>query len=207
MSGLIRKHRLLTGDVLDRRRLRECFFEVAQRLSMIPSHALADEHLTREDFDLHAWVEMLVSHSENIGFITPNYGYVVADSMLEVVHDDSYFEAKLAWSIDVNISDGAASNLLYAFPVIDGVGAYHLMDFLMADQLVSYTFVAGTTAVIPEDGTPQDAYTFDTVYRTNLGNHGNVVGLNGHSHVGIMVGSIGKFKIQKCDIVIKKVLR
>lgn len=207
MSGLIREHRLLAGDVLDRRRLRESFFEMAQRLNMIQAQSLADNHLTREDFELNSWVEMLNSHAEDINFVTPDYGYIVADSLVEVIHDDSYFEAKLSWSLDVNITNGAASNLMYAYPIVDGIPAYHLMDFLMADQLVSYTFVAGNPAVVPEDVTPNDAYTFDTTYRTCLGNHGNVVGLNGRSHVGIMVGSIGKFGVKKSDILVKKVLR
>lgn len=206
MTGLIRKDQLLNGDALDRRRIWESFMEAAERLSEISSFAIGDGILGRENFELNSWIEMYTSHSQSQNFVAPDYGSVVSDSMIEVVHDDSFFEGRICWAIDLRPGD--AGKLAFAYPVVDGIPIYGALDFMMVDQLIEYIYIYGATAVDPDNEVTQAASaSFVNTYNSSLGGEAHVQGLNGRSSVVIMVRSIGEFVINKCDISLKKVLR
>lgn len=208
MSGLIRQHTLSDLDALDRRRVWENYLEVAKRLSEIRGSALGDGVLKRMDFQLQSWVEFQTAHGESLNYATPRDGAFIPNALLEMVQDDGFYELRVAWSIDVQLSN--SSKFIVAWPVFDGKACYEGMDYLQQDQVVKCIApVPGNPAVDPSDsGNLQAGDSLSNVHGdVTLGNSFNVVGLNGRSHLSIMIKSVGRFDVKKCTISVKRVLR
>ena len=234
MTGVIRQHVLSVNDALDRRKVTELFLEMAKRLSAIDGHAIRGTQLRRGNFKIDAWEEYQSDLDWGINFLTPEMGYVVPATSYDFVLDDSYVEANVTWSIQATPGDEQASNMLMAIPVVDGVGVYGAEDWLEVDQLLNYDVLTafGNAAIDPteqnyvggvsfQDAVADDAYSWALDAGTtfslsggdnvdgvmSLGNSGHVVALNGRSRVGIVVFSIGKFKVTKATMLLRKVLR
>lgn len=209
MTGVLRRHFLSDGDALDRRRLEELFLEAAARYASVSNRAIGNGQFKREDFTLATWEEMLGNLAVDIQFITPDHGFLIPDSLAEVVHDDGTLEAKVAWGVEVDPQAGG--NLIAMWPVLNGVPVWGGLDFNSVDQLNTYVgVVPATPAVDPDNpdslGGPPTGSDFGT-FNFGLGNEATVVVSNGRSSLGIAVFSIGEFKITRCAWTLRKVNR
>lgn len=210
MTGLIRSHILSVGDALNRRLLEELYLEAAKRCSEVGGHAIGDRAFTRADFDLFTWEEYYGQFETGMRFRLPEHGYISAGSLKEIVHDDSYFEAVLHWTLDVQPRGGDdGSKLVVAWPVVDGQAVWGAHDLAMCDQLISYALQTPAAAAIdPAD--PDNEEGGDSIssqHNLTLGNSGIVTGLNGRSQVGMVIHSIGGFSIRKATMHLRKVTR
>lgn len=208
MSGLIRQHTLNDKDVLDRRRVQELFLEAAQRFSQISGHAIGDNQLRRTNFKMNAWLEMWAREARNLQFATPGHGFVVSDCILEIVHDDSYLEATLSWSLDVD-PVGDSTKMIIAWPVLNGQMVSGAEDFAMCPQLIAYqTPIAANPAPDPSNSAHETAgSSINGNYNISLGNRGTVFLANGRSQAALLVFSIGNFLVKKSILSVVKVLR
>jgi hypothetical protein len=208
---LLRPHVLADGGALDRRRLEENFLFAARLLAEIPNRALGDKQLERSNFGLATWEEFYAQRAAGLDFVVPDQGYILPDSLTPVVHDDGDFEAKITWSIDVEVRDGLA---LFAWPTVDGQALWGGMDMLIADQLVRYDLskMTGTDALDPTTYQEKDFLDADSLSGTckaSLGNTCTVQGRNGRSIFGVAVTSLGsrQFRVKKSTVALRKVLR
>lgn len=208
MIGVLRRHFLNPGAALDRRRLEELFLEAARRYANVPNRAVGNGQFKRSDFSLATWEEMFGNLAVNIQFVTPDHGFLIPDSLAEVVHDDGALEAKVTWGIEVDPQTGG--NLIAAWPVLNGVPVWGGYDFNSVDQLMAYVGVIVGPAVDPSNPGTEGAPPTGSDFRTanfGMGNEAVVVVRNGRSALGIAVFSIGKFKITRCAWTLRKVNR
>lgn len=213
----LRPHVLADKDALSRRRVWENFLYFAERLNEVRASTLGDRVLHRGSFDLTTWMELNVVNATTLNFLTPDYGYIVPDALIEDVQDDGFAEGVIGWSLEI-IPSGDGSHMIMAWPVVDGQALYGGEDHLQVDQIIQYpTISAHSLAMDPANTNLEvsvgkfnddlDAFGSGITYRLALGNRCTYLGLNARSHVGIVVQSIGRFEIKKCTVTRRRVLR
>ena len=205
---MIRPHFLTSGDALDRRRIQELFLFVANQLNELSGIGIKNSQFTRANFNMDTWEEYQSDYDTNMGFITPEMGYALPAAALDVKCDDSFFEGVLSWSIAVEVGSALASNMVMAVPTLCGIPLYGGEDWQQVDQLIKYTMLgAFQPCVNPDEVEGDDAGTMSTSYGLSLGNSVGFTGLNGRGRAGILIYSLGKFKVKAASITCRKVLR
>ena len=199
MSGRIRQHRLLPNDPLDRRRMEEMYLEAARRFSQVEGFYLGDGQLRRAGFNLDSWEEMQASFQTSIQYKVPEMGHQLPGTGNDVINDDPYFEAKLYWAAEVTVGSNSSS-MVMGWPTVDGQAVWAGEDYAVADQVLNTVLSGG--AIVTSAGTP-----LTNGVTLTISNECVVKGLNGRSYLGVLVHSIGKFKITKARVNLRKVLR
>ena len=204
MNGPIRPHRLNEGDALNRRRIEENFLFLSQRINSPDGTMLGDRALGRADFETHTWSEFFCSHAQGMNFSAKEHRYLVSDSLKYVEINDGSFEGRFTWSMDVELKgDG---HFIMAYPVVDGQPVYGGADIFMMDTLFycdgdeTDNFIPGAAALEPS--TIEKAASIGGILiliynRATLGGVCTVVGGNGRYPIGLMVFSIGDFRVKK----------
>jgi hypothetical protein len=208
MTGLVRPHFLSSGDALDRRRVQELFLYAANLLNELSGTGIKNAQFTRTNFNMDTWEEYQSDYDTNMRFITPEMGYALPAAALDVQCDDSFFDGMLSWSIAVEVGSALASNMVMAIPTLCGIPLYGGEDWQEVDQLISYTLGdPADPAINPDEIEGDDASSMDASYGLSLGNSVGFTGLNGRGRAGILIYSLGKFKVKACSITCRKVLR
>ena len=206
MNGPIRPHQLSAGSALDRRHLEENFLFFAQRINSLDEMALGDATLRRSDVDSSAWMELFPPHAEGLNHATDKHAYLVSDTLRTLECHDGNFEATYTWTLDIEPIEGKQ---IWAYPVIDGQPVWGGADYASVGSVIVLTDLnmgAGGTAVIPADE-ERAPWNFETDLHISLGNRCTVVGGNGKAPIGVMVYSIGSFKIKAATASLKMVPR
>lgn len=211
---MVRPYFLAKGDALDRRRLQELFLWVANRLNELSPIGIKDKQFNRTNFNLNAWEEYQSDYVSQVRFLTPAMGYSLPGCAVDLTCDDSFMEGIIDWSIAIEPSSVTGSNMIMAVPTLCGIPVFAGEDWYENDQLITYTLTPGI-AVDPDATDGDDAFNLSTddgtvtgnPYGISLGNSVGFTGLNGRGRVGILVYSIGSFKVKACAVAVRKVLR
>ena len=201
MIGVFRHYVLQPGDPLDRRRLRELFFEATKRFTELDSLAIGNVQLGRLKFQLDAFEEYQTAIEGNIEYLVPEYGHLSPGISTQVVNDDPYFEGDVAWSADIEVNGAFQGKRIYGWPTVDGKALWAGESWSEMDQLLHYN-----PATTDPDET-LSLYGMNNYDRFTLGSSCTVQGLNGRSPMGVLFASIGDFKISKMQINLRKQIR
>jgi len=202
VSGVIKQHVLANDGALDRRRLEELFFEAAKRVTEISGINIGNNQFGRENFHLTSFEEYDTNFEVETSYINPLHSHQLPGTDLLVSNDDSFYEAEMAWSIHA-IAEGDSSQILMGWPVVDGKALWSAEDWSQyGRELVGN----GDPLSNPFDDSIAGAG-FDEDDLVCLGNTCNLVGQNGHSFLGVLLFSIGQFRVTKSQVTFRKLAR
>jgi len=198
-GGLVRLHRLLPGDALDRRRLEELFAWCAQRFNEIGHRSIANDQIGRDRFLGPSFEEMWYATEKDLNFGIPGNPQLVSGTTVPVRNDDSYIYGELSYSIEAEaqVDDGCLK--LVAWPVFASQALWSGECYMIQGDEKGYN---GTVPIgpfiklIPGD-------TYNTNDRVTLSGTCNFVAANGRMLSGVLVQGVGDWRILGAQMVIK----
>lgn len=201
MTGAVRSWRLQAGDALDRRRVRELFYEMADRLSQVRGSSFGNQVLNRQKFTIDSWEEYDTSQENDVNYRVPGYGHMAPGSLQVQSTREPVWSATLDWSVEGFVTD-TKSYLLLGVPMLDHEIVWGAQDLVTADQILQSTVGNyDPTLVIASLGvTGASGDTF------GLGGSCHVRGTTAKSTASVLLLSVAGFKITNSQMHLRRMV-
>ena len=198
-DGFTRLHRISSGDALDRRRLVELFNQATERANDIVHHSFGDEILSRVDFTQHCYQEFWYNKDTDLHYDIPDSPGCLPGSVIPVRNDDSFTYGELAWSLR-GVAASTSSIMIMAWPVFNSKALWSGEDFVMIRCISEYP---ASGSLLDPEADKVAGLSFTNGDPISLGGVCSFSGYNGRMLSGVLVHSIGRFRIQNVQLSIR----
>ena len=196
-GGHVRLHKIQPGDALDRRRLDELFAWAAQRLNQIDKRSIANDQIGRNRFVGPSFVEMWYAKEGGLNYEVPGNPQLVPGTSVPVRNDDSYVFGELTYSVEAEAMTASCIRIV-SWPVFASKALWSGECYLSNGDEKRYSGAAG---VAPTDTVQGGAYNIND--KVTLCGTTNFVALNGRMLSGVLIASVGNWRILGAQIMNK----
>lgn len=207
MSGLNRKYFLHEGNALNRRHFSELSLEVAGRLSHLMGYNIGDSTLLRTDFQSYTWEDFYFSTENELNYATPPGNMVAPGAFLSVDFPDHASQLRVQWNAWVAAAGGVGdpSQMIMVCPTVGGEPVYDAADVRQGGSVTVYDPAPAT--VSPFDGKLTSNF-FALGDRFTMGGESYLdIPAAGKLSIGLLVVSIGKFRVRNVSLLASRLAR
>lgn len=144
MSGLIRQHQLAPGAALNRRQMRELFYQAAQHLAAVRHESLGNDIFEHGDFQDSAFEDYYFNYIAGSTYELPPGNLLPPGSFETIDTQDNQVEATVAWSLWVEMR-AASCKMVCAWPMVGNTPLWGLACLRQAGAVTVYN----TGAILP----------------------------------------------------------
>ena len=196
---MIRLHRLNSGDALDRRVLEELFLEAVAGLNNIGPRSFGDNIIGRDSFSESAFMEMWYVKETDLSYQIPGNPLLVPGTSVAIKTDDAVVSGILTYTIEAQtVSDGAV--LIGVWPIFGGQSLWGGSCYSACGDELGY---AGHGAVVHPDEDVHEGQYFALGDKVTLSGSVAFLRSNGRAITGVMVFSVGRWKINSAQLHVR----
>jgi len=197
-GGTTRLHRLQSGDALDRRRIEELYLQAGRRANEIFDRNIGNKQFGRTFFQEHSIQEFWYNSDSSINYFVPQCLGNLPGTIIPVRNDDSFVFGEIVWSIRVLTFDGSV--MLVVWPVFNSQALWSGEDVSL--RLTECSYPPGVGFTDPIKGRISGS-AYSGTDMLSMGGTTNFVGMNGRMISGLLVHSIGNFRIVATQFAIR----
>lgn len=184
--------------------MEELFHEAAFHLTRLRGLTLGDNVLDRTIFQPYVWEDFYWNTHADSNFVTPPSNMVAPGGWLPINMAEGASQVRINWNAWVQANKNT-SQMVCIWPTLGGVPAWEAADLRQAGSLSFYDPAPAT--VHPFSG-KLSTNLFSMGDRFTMGNEAFIdLPLAGKLTIGLLVFSVGEFKIEAASIAGSRLVR